>query len=128
MLSLSSAALANEANQHRALRMLKSVRYNGPTSNDWKRTYWCCALRHISIVSLRVSRPTWRRCRINNKQALAKAPISTGAERMRRHRQRRREGLRSLSNELSETEIDALIRAGPIHDDPEDQLENQHHE
>jgi hypothetical protein len=38
--------------------------------------------------------------------------ISPAAVRMRRHRQRRREGLRSLTIELRETEIDALIRAG----------------
>jgi SOS response regulatory protein OraA/RecX len=38
--------------------------------------------------------------------------ISAAAERMRRHRQRRREGLRSLTIELREAEIDALIRSG----------------
>ena len=34
------------------------------------------------------------------------------AERMRRHRERRREGLRCLMVELRATEIDALIRRG----------------
>ena len=34
------------------------------------------------------------------------------AERMRRHRQRRRDGLRCLMVELRETEIDALIGIG----------------
>jgi hypothetical protein len=34
------------------------------------------------------------------------------ADRMRRHRQRRREGLRCLTIELRETEIDALIAKG----------------
>ena len=34
---------------------------------------------------------------------------SAAAERMRRHRERRREGLRCLTIELRETEIDALI-------------------
>jgi hypothetical protein len=34
------------------------------------------------------------------------------AERMRRHRQRRRDGLRCLIIELRETEIDSLIRKG----------------
>jgi SOS response regulatory protein OraA/RecX len=38
--------------------------------------------------------------------------ISPAAERMRRHRQRRRDGLRSLRIELRETEIDKLIRSG----------------
>jgi hypothetical protein len=37
---------------------------------------------------------------------------SPAAERMRAHRQRRRDGLRCLTIELRETEIDALIRKG----------------
>ena len=39
-------------------------------------------------------------------------PPSSAAERMRRHRERRRDGLRCLIIELRETEIDALIRSG----------------
>jgi hypothetical protein len=41
---------------------------------------------------------------------LAVASLNPAAERMRRHRQRRRDGLHCLSIELRETEIDALIR------------------
>ncbi len=37
-------------------------------------------------------------------------PSSAAAERMRAHRQRRRDGLRCVTIELRETEIDALIR------------------
>jgi len=37
---------------------------------------------------------------------------TAAAERMRRHRQRRRDGLRCFMIELRETEIDALIRNG----------------
>jgi hypothetical protein len=37
---------------------------------------------------------------------------TAAAERMRRHRQRRRDGLRCLMIELRETEIDALISSG----------------
>ena len=37
---------------------------------------------------------------------------SPAAERMRRHRERRRDGLRCLMIELRETEIDALARNG----------------
>jgi hypothetical protein len=37
---------------------------------------------------------------------------SSAAERMRRHRERRREGLRCLTVELREQEIDALVRNG----------------
>ena len=37
---------------------------------------------------------------------------SPAAERMRRHRQRRRDGLRCLTIELYETEVDALIQNG----------------
>ena len=36
--------------------------------------------------------------------------VSAAAERMRRHRQRRHDGLRCLRIELRETEIDELIR------------------
>ena len=40
------------------------------------------------------------------------ATRSAAAERMRRHRQRRRDGFRCLMIELRETEIDSLIRKG----------------
>jgi hypothetical protein len=40
------------------------------------------------------------------------ATRTAAAERMRRHRQRRRDGLRCLIIELRETEIDDLIRKG----------------
>jgi hypothetical protein len=40
------------------------------------------------------------------------ATSTAAAERMRRHRQRRRDGLRCLMIELRETEIDALISNG----------------
>ena len=39
-------------------------------------------------------------------------PPSLAAERMRRYRERRREGLRCLTIELHVTEINALIRKG----------------
>jgi hypothetical protein len=39
---------------------------------------------------------------------------SPGAERMRRHRDRRQKGLRCLRIELRETEIDVLIRRGRL--------------
>jgi hypothetical protein len=42
----------------------------------------------------------------------ATASRSAAAERMRLHRERRRQGLRCLMIELRETEIDALIRKG----------------
>jgi hypothetical protein len=42
------------------------------------------------------------------------APCSAAAERMRRHRERRREGLRCLTIELRETEIDVLISKGML--------------
>ena len=42
------------------------------------------------------------------------------AERMRRSRQRRRDGLRSLRIELRETEIDRLIRLGYLERDSRD--------
>jgi hypothetical protein len=38
--------------------------------------------------------------------------LSAAAQRMRRHRERRREGLQCITVELRETEIDALVRKG----------------
>jgi hypothetical protein len=49
------------------------------------------------------------------------AARSAAAERMRRHRQRRRDGLRCFIIELRETEIDALIRKELL------EAENRHH-
>jgi hypothetical protein len=40
---------------------------------------------------------------------ISPSSISAAADRMRRHRQRHRNGLRCLTVELRETEIDALI-------------------
>ena len=43
---------------------------------------------------------------------IATVPRSTAAARMRRHRERRRAGLRCLVIELRETEIDVLVAKG----------------
>ena len=43
---------------------------------------------------------------------MSAASPTSAAERMRRHRERRREGLRCLWVELHETELDALVRVG----------------
>ena len=40
------------------------------------------------------------------------APRSLAAERMRRHRQRKRNSMRCLTIELRETEIETLVRQG----------------
>jgi hypothetical protein len=45
------------------------------------------------------------------------AARSAAAERMRLHRERRRQGLRCLMIELRETEIDALIRRGLLNNE-----------
>jgi hypothetical protein len=42
---------------------------------------------------------------------------SPAAERMRRHRERRREGLRCVTIELRETEIDTLVQRGLLQAD-----------
>jgi hypothetical protein len=42
---------------------------------------------------------------------------SLAAERMRRHRERRREGLRCVTIELRETEIDTLVQKGLLNAD-----------
>jgi hypothetical protein len=52
----------------------------------------------------------------------APATRSAAAERMRRHRERRRDGLRCLIIELRETEIDALARNGFLKTDARNDL------
>ena len=47
-----------------------------------------------------------------NRPIAAPATRSAAAQRMHRHRARRREGLRCLQILLRETEVDALIRQG----------------
>jgi hypothetical protein len=49
-----------------------------------------------------------------NPPTAAPATRFTAAERMRAHRQRRRDGLRCLIIELRDAEIDALIRKGML--------------
>jgi hypothetical protein len=55
--------------------------------------------------------------RTNHKLALAKPSISAAAARMRRHRQRKREGLRLMQVLLRESEINALIVSGLLHEE-----------
>lgn len=50
--------------------------------------------------------------RIRNKQAQANPPVSAAAIRMRRYRDRKREGLRLIQVLLRESEINALIYHG----------------
>jgi hypothetical protein len=54
---------------------------------------------------------------MTNPPTAAPATHSPAAERMRLHRERRRKGLRCLTIELRETEIDALIRKGMLKTD-----------
>ena len=49
---------------------------------------------------------------MTNPPTAAPAIRSAAAERMRRHRERRREGLRCVMIQLRETEVDALICRG----------------
>ena len=55
---------------------------------------------------------------------LAQAAPSAAALRMRRHRERRRDGLRCMTIELRETEIDALIRRGLLEVDARNDLQS----
>jgi gamma-glutamylcysteine synthetase len=50
-------------------------------------------------------------------EAISPPRISATADRMRRHRQRRRDGLRCLTVELRVTEINTLVRMGLLHRD-----------
>jgi hypothetical protein len=49
---------------------------------------------------------------MTNTLTAALTTCSAAAQRMRRHRERRRDGLRCLTIELADTEIDALARGG----------------
>jgi hypothetical protein len=49
-----------------------------------------------------------------NPPTAAPATRSAAAERMRRHRERRRDGLRCVIVDISNTEIDSLIRKGML--------------
>jgi hypothetical protein len=57
-----------------------------------------------------------------NPSNTAPATRSAAAERMRRHRERRREGSRCFIIELRETEIDALARNGFLKTDARNDL------
>jgi hypothetical protein len=57
-----------------------------------------------------------------NPPTAAPATRFAAAERMRRHRERRRDGLRCLTIELPETEIDALARNGFLKTDARNDL------
>ena len=48
---------------------------------------------------------------------------SPAAERMRQHRERRRQGLRCLMIEISETEIDGFVRMGLLNPELRDDAE-----
>jgi hypothetical protein len=54
---------------------------------------------------------------------LARPATSPAAERMRRYRERRRDGMRCYMAELRETEIDALIRRGLLKRENRDDAE-----
>jgi hypothetical protein len=57
-----------------------------------------------------------------NPPTAAPATRSAAAERMRRHRERRRDGLRCVTVEILESEIDALARRGFLKADARNDL------
>ena len=54
---------------------------------------------------------------------VAAPALSAAALRMRRHRERRRDGLRCMTIELRETEVAVLIRKGLLKEDARDDLQ-----
>jgi hypothetical protein len=54
--------------------------------------------------------------------ATERRPCSAAAERMRRHRERRRDGLRCVTLDVHDGEIDALARRGFLKDDARNDL------
>jgi len=49
---------------------------------------------------------------VPHKHLVSATNLTPAAKRMRRHRERRREGMRCLWVELHDTELDALVRKG----------------
>jgi hypothetical protein len=66
-----------------------------------RRTAW--ALRHYGIISIFITSEK------HGKQSVSTSITTSSAERMRRHRQRRRDGMRCFQLEIRDTEIDELI-------------------
>jgi hypothetical protein len=65
------------------------------------------------------------------KNPMPATKVSAAAERMRRHRQRRRQGIRSLQVLLRETEVDLLVETGLLEErsrnDPNAVIHALHH-
>ena len=58
---------------------------------------------------------TWpRTAEVERERGYSAHRVFAGAERMRRYRRRRQKGMRCVTIELRETEIDALIRRGRL--------------
>jgi hypothetical protein len=61
------------------------------------------------MTSLKKAQPMTHDAELTVTSRTAEATRSPAAQRMRRHRERRRDGLRCLTIELRETEMDALV-------------------
>jgi hypothetical protein len=97
-------------------RALGAVLKRGPRAEDKERTrasqeYWAAEEPHAMSrdAEMTTNPPT-------------AAVRSAAAERMRRHRERRREGLRCVTLDVHDGEIDALARRGFLKDDARNDL------
>jgi hypothetical protein len=59
---------------------------------------------------------------LGQNESLVAPPPSAAGLRMRRHRERRRDGLRCMTIELRETEVTELIRKGLLNNDARNDL------
>jgi hypothetical protein len=92
-----------------ARRGLNLPATSGQTARDLMRGYFCRGSSRLQ----KEAQPMAHDAEMTQFPLTAEAPArSAAAERMRLHRERRREGLRCLMIELRETEIEALIRKG----------------
>ena len=80
------------------------------------RSAWAMVLRRASSARGRNKRE------YETEDTMPPRPSSAAALRMRRHRERRRDGMRCVTIELRETEILALIRKGHLTDDARNDL------
>ena len=99
-------------------RALRAVLKRGPRAEDNEKTrasqeYWAAEEPHAMSRDAEMT---------TNPPTAPPATRSAAAERMRTHRQRRRDGLRCVTLDLHDGEIDALARRGFLKSDARNDL------
>src|SRR5258707_534652 len=87
-----------------------------PAYRDWEEKIWAGAVENFGTPHKQETQPMTHDAELTVNPPTEPAR-SAAAERMRLHRERRRNGMRCLTIELHETEIDGLIRRGLLRAD-----------